>query len=386
MTLENKLSTRLTSLDVFRGLTVASMILVNNPGSWDHVLSQFEHSAWNGCTFTDLVFPFFLWISGLSITISFANRSTQEPNHVHSVRRIFLRFLILFFLGLFINGFPFGLLPGSPNFSLATIRIPGELQRIAVCYIIVSLITIYAKLAWRLFVIILLLAGIWILIKTISVPGYGSGVLGAEGSLHWYIDSILLHNHTWKYAPVPGFDPEGILSTISSITTTLFGALTGQLILSKNTPKKKMLWLLIFGGSNILLGLYINNWLPINKQLWTPSFAIFTAGIAEIVYALCYWLVDIKKYQKIFRPLQIYGLNSLVSFVVSIIIFKASIFIFVISSSGAVSTIKSYCYTRLFLPVIGNEMYASLAHAITFELFMYIIAYILYRSKIIIKA
>lgn len=384
-TLENRLENRLVSLDVFRGFTVASMILVNNPGSWIHIFPQLKHATWHGCTFADLVFPFFLWIVGVAITLSFAHRTVQKNNPTDVFAHIFLRFLILFALGLFLSGFPFGITSLS-NFSWATIRIPGTLQRIAICYLVTSLLVLYTKVFWQVLLAIILLVGTWILVKTIPVPGFGIGILEAKGSLFWYIDSLLLHNHTWVKAPAPGFDPEGVLSTLPAIATTLFGALTGQFLLTPKTPKEKTKWLLLAGGIFILLGLSLNSWIPINKNIWTPSFAIFSAGMAATVFAICYWLVDIKKYLKIFKPFQIYGTNALTAFVVSILILQISLAIIIIDSKGIAWSLKYYYYKSLFLSIINNEIYASLAHAIVFVLFMYLLSYLLYRSKLIIKA
>ena len=383
--LKNKSVNRLLSLDVFRGFTVASMILVNNPGSWDHVFSQLKHVAWHGCNFADLVFPFFLWIVGVAIAFSFAKRVDQKINRTEILTHIFWRSLILFAIGLFIDGFPFGL-TNAHAFSWSTIRIPGILQRIGVCYFISSIIVLYAKISWQIAWTILFLISAWILAKTIPVPDFGVGVLEMKGSLFWYLDSILLHGHTWAKAPVPGFDPEGILSSLPAIATTLFGVLTGHLLLSKKDATKKVIWMLIFGVTFIFLGLLMNNWIPINKNIWTPSFAVFTSGMALTIFAGCYWLVDIKKYQKLFKPCQIFGTNALTSFVASMLILRLSVFIHVTESTGATCSLKSYYYKCLFLLPIGNEMYSSLAHAIAFVLFMYLIAYAQYRAKIIIKA
>ncbi|MBU0745000.1 MAG: DUF5009 domain-containing protein [Gammaproteobacteria bacterium] len=375
-------SNRLFSLDVFRGFTIASMIMVNNPGSWDHVFSQLDHASWHGCTFTDLIFPFFLWIAGVAITLSFTTRIAHGAKRNQLLRHVFIRSLALFAIGLFLNGFPFGLITGH-DFSWSNIRIPGVLQRIAICYFVASLIVLYSKVTWQIVWTIFLLASYWILIKFFPVPGFGAGILEPVGNLAWYIDSSLLHGHTYIGAPTPGFDPEGILSTLPAIATTLFGVLTGHLLNLKTLPRK-IFWMLTLGCALILLGLIINRWLQINKNLWTPSYAVFTSGVALVTFTCCYWLIDIKKYQKWSKPLQIYGLNALTIFIISILILRLTILIKTTKADGTLSSLKNHYYNFLFQS-IDNSWLASFLHAVAFMLFMYLIAYILYKAKLIIK-
>ncbi|EKE01754.1 MAG: hypothetical protein ACD_21C00059G0003 [uncultured bacterium] len=286
--------------------------------------------------------------------------------------------MALFAIGLFLNGFPFGLV-GEHNFSWATIRIPGVLQRIAVCYFIASLIVLYSKVAWQIAWTVLLLVGYWVLIKFVPVPGFGAGILEPTGNLAWYLDVKLLHGHTWVNAPAPGFDPEGILSTLPAIATMLFGVLTGQLLKSSFT--QKTVWMLIFGGALIFLGLVMSHWLPINKNLWTSSYAVFTSGMASVVFGCCYWLIDVKKHQKWFKPLQIYGLSALTIFVISGLIGRLTNCIKVTTAAGAQCSFKS-CYYNFLFPPLGDPMLASFLHTIAFMLLMYLIAYAIYRVQI----
>lgn len=374
---------RLLSLDVFRGFTIASMMLVNNPGSWEHVFAPFEHAAWHGCTFADLIFPFFLWIVGVAITLSFTNRIEHGASRNQLLLHVFWRTLALFGIGLFLNGFPFGLI-GNHHFSLAAIRVPGVLQRIAICYFIASLIFIYSKVTWQIVWAVFFLAVYWVLIKFVPVPGFGTGVLEPLGNLVWYIDTNLLHGHTYIAAPVPGFDPEGIFSTLTAISTTLFGVLTGHILISEKNHIEKTTGMVVFGSVLILAGLIMNYWLPINKNLWTPSYAVFTSGMALIFFVCCYWLIDVRGEQKWFKPLQIYGMNALTVFVISGIIGRLTKFITITGLSGT-SSLKEYYYKFLFLP-LGNPMLASLLHAIAFVVFMYFIAYMLYRARLFIRA
>ena len=206
-----KTSGRLLSLDVFRGATIAGMMMVNNPGSWWHIYPPFEHAAWNGWTFTDLIFPFFLWIVGVAMTFSFSKRVEQGADRHKLMMHTFQRALAIFAIGLFLNGFPYGLIFGH-QFSWATIRIPGVLQRIAICYLVAGSITLYTGRLGQIRWTVAILVVNRILIKMVPVPDFGAGVLEPKGSLAWYIDSHLLSGHTWSGAPAPGFDPEGIFS------------------------------------------------------------------------------------------------------------------------------------------------------------------------------
>ncbi|WP_415909155.1 acyltransferase family protein [Oleiharenicola sp. Vm1] len=199
---------RLLSLDAFRGATIAGMLLVNNPGSWSAIYPPLEHAKWHGWTFTDTIFPSFLWIVGVSLTLSTARRVEAGADRAQLFRHVLQRAAIIFGLGLLLAAFPFGLLP-THHLSFATLRLPGVLQRIAVCYLVAS--AIFLRTGWRgqLAWAGALLLGYWALLALVPVPGYGPGVLEPKGSLAWWIDSHLLAGHTWSGAPAPGFDPEG---------------------------------------------------------------------------------------------------------------------------------------------------------------------------------
>ncbi len=379
----SKTSGRLVSLDVFRGATIAGMMMVNNPGSWSHVYPPFEHAAWNGWTFTDLIFPFFLWIVGMAMTFSFSKRVEHGANREKLLLHALQRAAIIFAIGLFLNGFPFGLLFGH-HFSWATMRIPGVLQRIAVCYFIASLIVLYCNVTWQVRWTAILLAAYWLLVKVVPVPGYGAGVLEPVGSLAWYIDSTLLAGHTWVGAPAPGFDPEGILSTLPAIATTMFGVLTGYFLRSERTPEEKTVWMFIFGNVFLFLGLLMDNWLPINKNLWTSSYSVFMAGMALNIFAFCYWLIDVRGYKKWAKPFQIYGLNAITMFALAGLIGRLTAIIKVTGPEGTPVSFQSFYYHLLFAPV-GDPMVASFLHSVAFMLALYLIAYAMYRFNVIIK-
>jgi predicted acyltransferase len=374
---------RLLSLDVFRGATIAGMMMVNNPGSWSYIYPPFEHAKWNGWTFTDLIFPFFLWIVGVAMTFSFSKRVEQGADRNKLLIHAFQRALGIFAIGFFLNGFPFGLLFGH-QFSWAAIRIPGVLQRIAVCYFLTSVILLYSKIVWQVRWTVLLLVVYWVLIKAVPVPEFGAGFLEPKGNLAWYIDSTLLSGHTWRGAPVPGFDPEGIFSTLPAIATTLFGVLTGHFIRSDRTPHEKTIWMFVSANVMLFMGLLMDNWLPINKNLWTSSYSVFMAGMALNIFAFCYWLIDVKGYKGWTKPFQIYGLNAISMFALAGLIGRLTGLIKVGGPDGTSISFQSWYYQSLFLP-IGDPMFASFLHSIAFMLGLYLIAYVMYKYNIILK-
>src|SRR5882724_4963188 len=236
---------RLLSLDVFRCITVAAMILVNNPGS-SPVYEPLEHAEWDGCTPTDLIFPFFLFIVGISVTFAFARRIEQGGSQRDVVLKIIKRTLIIFGIGLLMAAFPL--------FHLSTLRIPGVLQRIAVCYLFASLIALKTNPRTQIAIIAVLLFGYWAAMKLVPVPGFGAGDLGKEENLGAYIDRIILtQNHMWKQSKV--FDPEGILSTFPAVATTLIGVLTGKwLKQTKCLPIVRVQRMLLAGVIGVIAG------------------------------------------------------------------------------------------------------------------------------------
>lgn len=378
-----KASGRLLSLDVFRGATIAGMMMVNNPGAWSYIYPPFAHAKWNGWTFTDLIFPFFLWIVGVAMTFSFSRRVEQGADRNKLLLHAFQRALAIFAIGLFLNGFPFGLLFGH-EFSWATIRIPGVLQRIAVCYFLASLIVLYSGIVWQIRWTMIFLVVYWILIKTVPVPEFGVGVLEPSGNLCWYIDANVLTGHTWKGAPVPGFDPEGIFSTLPAIATTLFGVLTGHFIRSDRSQEEKTVWMFVFGNVMIFFALLMDNWLPINKNLWTSSYSVFMAGMALNIFALCYWMIDVKGSRWWTKPFQIYGLNAISMFALAGIVGRLTGLIKFAGADGNPISLKTWYYNLLFVP-IGDPMLASFLHSVAFMLGLYVVAYLMYRYNIILK-
>jgi predicted acyltransferase len=376
-------SDRLLSLDAFRGATVAGMILVNNPGTWGALYPQLEHARWNGWTFTDLIFPFFLWIVGVAIHFAFTRRmqkgAAKKKLFLHALQRS----LIIFGLGLFLSGFPFGLLFGH-HFLFATIRIPGVLQRIAVCYLAASAIWLWSGLRTQILWVVGLFSAYWVAFKLIPVPGYGAGVLEPMGNLPWYIDSHVLAGHTWSGAPVPGFDPEGIMSSLPAIGTTLLGVLTGRWLLTNTTKEEKTAWMFVAGNVLLLLGAVLDMWMPINKNLWTPTFSIFMCGWALVCLAVFYWLIDVKGYIRWSRPFQMYGVNAIAVFVLSGLVARLLGLIKLVQPDGSLVSLQQWLFHTLFLP-LGSPVNASLLYAIGFNLVMFTVVWGLWVKKIIIK-
>ena len=253
---------RLLALDTFRGVTIAGMILVNNPGTWDAVYGPLRHADWHGWTPTDLIFPFFLFIVGVSIALALGRRAASGGSQGKLYLKIVRRSAIIFALGLVIYGFPY--------YQLSTLRIPGVLQRIAVCYLVASIV--FLKTGWKGQAIIatLLLVAYWLLMTLVPVPGYGAGDLSMEGNLAAYVDRQLLAGHTWK----PLYDPEGLLSTVPAIATTLFGVMAGSWITSKRESLEKTAGLFVAGAAGIIIGWAWGGWFPINKALWTSSYTV----------------------------------------------------------------------------------------------------------------
>lgn len=366
---------RLLSLDVFRGMTIAGMILVNNPGSWSYVYAPLGHADWDGWTPTDLVFPFFLFIVGVAIPYSLGGKIERGEAQKKIVAGILRRSAILFALGLFLNAFPF-----SPPGSIFALRIPGVLQRIAVCFLFASLIFIKTKIRGQLIWTIALLALYWILMKVVPVPGYGAGVLTPEGSLEGFIDRLLLSGHIYK----PTHDPEGILSTLPATATALCGILAGQWLKSPRAMEERTNGMLIVGIALLAVGKFMGLWFPINKNLWSSSYVVFTAGAALLFLGICYWLIDLKGYRKWAQPFIVFGSNAITVYVASGIVADLLNVIKVTGANGEQRALKQYLYENLFASWAG-AMNGSLLFAISYVLLWLAPMWLLYRKKIFIK-
>jgi len=375
---------RLVSLDAFRGATVAAMLLVNNPGSWKDIYAPLEHAPWHGWTPTDLIFPGFLWIVGVAMMLSFARRVEAGDDRGELFRHVVRRAAIIVALGFLLSAFPFGLWPGT-SFSLAKLRIPGVLQRIGVCYLFAGAICLWfgkrGQIAWAAG----LLAGYAALLKFFPVPGYGAGHLDeAVGNLPWWIDSHLLAGHTWSGAPAPGFDPEGLLSTLPAIATTLLGALAGQIFRESVSGGAKAARLLASGAALLAAGALLHLWLPINKNLWTSSFTLFMAGASSVLLAGFFWAIDLRGWQRWATPFVMFGMNAIVLFVGAGLFARVLGLIAWTGADGKRLSLKTWIYTHGFTPYLTPRD-ASLGFAAAFVLVFFGLACALWRKRWFVK-
>jgi predicted acyltransferase len=350
---------RLLSLDAFRGLTMLFMVLVNNGGG-PISYRPLQHSDWNGWTMTDTVFPSFLWIAGVAITLALGRRLEAGEARGKLLKIVFRRAVIIYVLGLLVYAFP--------HFSLSHQRLLGVLQRIAICYLAASIIYLYCGVRAQIIWIISLFAVYWAMMAFIDVPGYGPGNLTVEGNFAHYIDRIVLGTH--NYAQTKTWDPEGIVSTLPAIGTALLGVMAGHILRLPIPLALRRNRLLIAGGFLIALGLIWNLKLPINKKLWTDSFATFMAGLDFVVLAAFVWLVDERGIRKWIKPLTITGMNA-------ITVYLASEFL---SEFLDATPLHREIYSRVFAP-IASPMNASLLWALSFTLLMYLLAWFLYWRR-----
>lgn len=346
-------------LDAFRGLAIAGMVLVNNPGTWNAVHPPLRHAAWHGMTVADLVFPFFLFIVGAAIPPSLDGRSP-----LGALVRVVRRAVVIFALGLVLNGFP--------AFDWATLRIPGVLQRIAVCYLLAA--ALYLVTGWRTqaTVAAALLLGYWGALTLITVPGHRAGDLGPEGNLAAWVDrTVLGPEHIWRVSRV--YDPEGILGTLPAVATVLVGMLAGQWVRSHRPPRTITLGLLLAGAFGVAVGAEWSNWFPLNKALWTSSYAVLTAGIALLVFAACYWAVDVCDWRRWATPFVILGVNALAVFFLSTLTALAMTGVRV-----EPLTLQQLVFERAFAPW-ASPANASLAYAVAYVLGWWAVMWLLYR-------
>jgi len=363
------MSNRLLSLDVFRGLTIAGMVLVNNPGTWSSIYWPLEHASWHGWTPTDLIFPFFLFIVGVSITLAFGRRLEEGGVTRSTYLKVVKRAAIIFGLGLFLNGFPY--------FHLADVRIPGVLQRIAVCYLLAALIFLTSRTTAQAIIAVTLLLLYWLMMTNIAAPGFEAGDLTKEGSLASFVDRTVFGPHVWRNAKV--YDPEGLLSTIPAISTTLFGVLTGQWLRSERSQFEKAGGLFVAGALGVMIGWAWNPFFPINKALWTSSYVLFTGGLALQFLSICYWLIDIKGYRRWAKPFEVFGLNAIALYVVADVLAVA---LGELKVGG--DSLGSWIYNHVFASW-ASPVNASLAMGLAFVLVCLGLMWILYRKQIFLK-
>ena len=376
---------RLVSLDIFRGMTIAGMVLVNNPGTWSAIYSPLAHAEWHGATPTDLVFPFFLFIVGISITLALGKRVAVGGINREIYLKIIRRALIIFALGLFMAAFPFYNFTTGEWLNVSTLRIMGVLQRIGVCYLVASLIFIRTNWKQQTVIAVALLMLYWALMTLINVPNCEITTFNDKTcNLAAYLDRLILtENHIWKSSKV--FDPEGILSTLPAIATTLTGVLCGHWLRGKKDDNEKVAAMFFFGVVLTAIGWAWSFWFPLNKSLWTSSYVVYTAGLALYFLGFCYWLVDIKGYRKWAKPFVIFGVNALALFVFSGLMAKLlGIIKFTAGAEGKPVSLQKWIFDSLYLP-IASPINASLMYAISFILLWLFLMWLLYRKRIFIK-
>jgi predicted acyltransferase len=357
---------RLMSLDVFRGATIAAMILVNNPGSWSAIYGPLDHAEWHGWTFTDLIFPFFIWIVGVAIPLSTARRLELGQSRKQLLLHALRRSAIIFALGFFLNSF--GVLLNSvlwrDGFSgwlhayATTVRVPGVLQRIAISYFIATLIYLNTGIRGQIIWIAGLLSGYWLLMIVGPLLGCGTGGLEQHGNFCEYIDNLVLNGkligtHVWGGGKT--WDPEGVFSTVPAVATCLFGIMAGHVLRSKQTPETKTAWLFVGGNLLLFAGLVMDAWLPINKKLWTSSYSVFMAGMAMNCFAVSYWLVDVQGWRKWAKPFAIYGMNAIAVFMLAGLLGRILPAIKVTSAAGKQVGLQGYLYEHLFVPFASAD-------------------------------
>lgn len=389
-----KQSERLVSLDVFRGLTIAGMILVNNPGSWSTIYPSLAHAPWNGCTPTDYIFPFFLFIVGVAITISLTKRKESGVAQKKLILQILKRGLIIIAIGIFMAAWPFWNFTDDKFIDFSTLRLVGVLPRIGVVYIITSLIFLRTNFKTQAIIGVLFLLGYWAAMTLISVPGYGApnlnvstltdpvtGKIFAPNIAGW-LDHTILGNHMWKVSKV--WDPEGILSTIPAIATCLSGVMLGHWLKAKSDSPTKTAWIFVAGNFAILIGVIWDMWFPMNKSLWTSSYVMFTSGMALIFFGMCYWLIDVRGIKWWTKPFVVYGMNAIAVFALSGLLAKTMGIIRVTNELNEKISLNRYLYELIFVPLF-SPINASLAWAISYILIWLGLMWILYVKRIFIK-
>jgi len=390
---------RLLSLDVFRGMTVAGMLLVNDPGTWSAIFPPLEHAEWNGWTPTDLIFPFFLFIVGITTHLSLSARRARGDDDAAVVKQILRRGVIIYLLGFAMAMFPFyqwGTIATIPNagawdrilFRIEHVRILGVLPRIAIVYVCAALLTLKTTVKQQILIVAGLLFGYWFAMTLFPVPG--ENVVGAlllhtkDRNLAAYLDrAILGTNHTWIGSVT--FDPEGPMSTIPAIATAMLGVLAGRWIAQRDKQLlERLAGLFAVGAIGMMLGLMWNWSFPINKNLWTSSYVVFTAGMAAVALATVMWLVDYSNVKWWTKPFVVFGVNPIVAFVGSGVLARLIYTLWHVNYNGKVVAVQDAIYQIVFLPWLPPRV-ASLAFAISFVLLWYGILTVLYRRNIILK-
>lgn len=380
---------RLLALDVFRGITIAAMVIVNNPGSWSYVYEPLRHADWHGYTPTDLIFPFFVFIVGISIQIVVQRELSKGTAKLELVKAALIRGTKLFALGLFIALFFYDVIRADYSWlhdELLQVRVLGVLQRLALVYVITLTLVLYCRTQtlWKWFwgLLIGYAMALSYVPYTAANGDWLIGNLAFGNNLSAWLDAMLLPAKHLYYANAQpfAFDPEGVLSTLPAVASCLAGVFTGQLVLTKNlTLSSKSKVLLLIGVLAILAGYLWDVYLPINKALWTPSYVLVSTGWALAILALLTWLLDVKKYQRWSAPFVVFGANAIFFYVFSALVARLLIMIPVDNTS-----LHGVIYFKLLQPVFGYHL-GSLMFALLFASLSYLLMHWLYKKQIFFK-
>lgn len=373
---------RLISLDVFRGLTIAMMIIANMAGVVPDVYPFLSHAPWNGCTPTDLVFPFFLFIVGVAMSFSLSKYSLESKLDNLVYFNLCRRAVILFTLGLLLNGF---WNQGVGSFDLQSLRVMGVLQRIGLAYLFASLIVLKLpeKTQWALAGILLIFY--WLTMMYIPVPDYGAGMLTREGNFGAFIDRFIIakpHLYAGDGFNFRG-DPEGLFSTIPAIVNVLFGYFAGQWIRKSTINSHTSMDLVLWGLCSLVVGMIWDGLFPINKKLWTSSYVLFSTGWGLVFLAACYDLIEVRKIKRWSKGFEIIGLNAIALFVASVFLIKVTVKLKIGEGENTIS-VYNWIYRNLFASWVGNTN-GSFLFALAILSLWYGLAFFMYRQRWFIK-
>ena len=371
---------RLLSLDVFRGLTVAGMLLVNNPGTWSAIYPPLEHAAWHGWTPTDLIFPFFLFIVGVTTHLSREVRRERGDSEAALARQVLTRGALIVLFGLLLASFPWW-----PLARVTEVRFPGVLQRIGVAYICGALLTLRTSVRQQMAILVALLAGYWALMTLVPVPGYGLGpqnLSDPAASLAAWLDRSVFGSHLWRSSRT--WDPEGLLSTLPAIGTVLLGVFAGRWMAAPRPLPHRLQGL--FGAGSLLMvaGLMWHWSFPINKSLWTSSYVLFTGGMACTTLATCTWLIDVLGITSWTAPFRWYGMNPMVAFLGSGAMARLMGSVITVPVEGERVPLQRVIFDRAFGSWLESRN-ASLLYAVCFVLVWAGILGVLYRKQVFFK-
>jgi predicted acyltransferase len=373
-------SGRLICLDIFRGLAVAGMILVDNPGSDEKAYWPIAHAEWNGCTPADFIFPSFLFLVGVSMVFSFAKRCERGESRQQILYHVFIRSLLLIAIGLFVNASPF------IGVDFHALRFEGVTQRIALCYVAAAILELWSDRRGQIIAVAACLFGYWALLRFVPVPGLGVPgrdipFLDPNQNLAAWLDRRLFMGHLFDGTR----DPEGILSTIPAIATTLLGVLTGHWLRSRNTPATKVAAMLFAGILGLIAGEVWNIWFPINKNLWTSSFAVFTGGFALVFLAMLYWLLEIKQWRGAWTtPILVFGMNAIAGFVADSFVYGPG-YTFTVKHADGVRLSWHDAAQAKLVSLGASPPNASLIYSLGAVIFCWILLWFLWRKRIFLK-